>query len=143
MRFWDSSAVVPLLVEENASERMQQLLRDDPILAVWWGSETECVSALARQERSGALDASGARQALARLDLLAAGWLEVQPGDPIRRDARRILRTHDVRAADALQLAAALAVAEGFAETLTCLTLDERLARAAEREGFHLLPGSA
>jgi hypothetical protein len=50
--------------------------------------------------------------------------------------AVRLLRVHRLRAADALQLAAALAWADGSPQSRTLLTLDDRLATAAEREGF-------
>lgn len=44
-----------------------------------------------------------------------------------------------LRAADALQLAAALAAAENNPSALSIVTLDDRLAEAAEREGFPLM----
>jgi predicted nucleic acid-binding protein len=43
---------------------------------------------------------------------------------------------HPLRAADALQLAAAVVAAEGIPASLSIVTLDERLAAAARREGF-------
>jgi len=61
----------------------------------------------------------------------------------LRDAARRLLRVHDLRAADALQLAAALAAAEGRPMTLTLLCLDDRLGAAAEREGFPVLGATA
>jgi hypothetical protein len=49
-----------------------------------------------------------------------------------------------MRAGDALQLAAAIAASEGHPATLAMVTLDERLALAAEREGFPVVrPGPA
>ena len=47
--------------------------------------------------------------------------------------------THPLRAADALQLGAALVVAENRTAPLTFVTFDRRLAEAAEREGFEVL----
>lgn len=96
----------------------------------------ECDSAVARLEREGRLRPRGAQAALRRLDLLCADWQEVQPLDALRETARRLLRVHDLRAADALQLAAALAASEQRPATLPFVCLDERLARAAELEGF-------
>jgi predicted nucleic acid-binding protein len=54
----------------------------------------------------------------------------------VRQTAIRLLRVHPLRTADALQLAAAIAAAEDHPATLPFVTLDERLAQAAEREGF-------
>ena len=65
MRFWDASALVPLLFSERWSEQAGQLLREDAAMVVWWGSRVECVSALRRREREGALDAADARRAVA------------------------------------------------------------------------------
>ena len=47
MKFWDSSAVMPLLVEERASARFARIHAADPEIVVWWATEVECVSALA------------------------------------------------------------------------------------------------
>ena len=74
MRFWDASAIVPLLVAEAATRRLQALAARDSGMLVWWGSEVECVSALARLERDGALDAQEIALAMERLGQLVAGW---------------------------------------------------------------------
>lgn len=138
MRFWDSSGIVPLLVEEDPSRAALELLGSDPSIVVWWATPTECVSALARREREGELTALEFTESLKRLDALTAAWQEVAPVEPVRATARRMLRVHPLRAADALQLAAAAIVAEGAPTTLEVVTLDERLAAAAHKEGFRL-----
>ena len=136
MRFWDSSALVPLLVSETTTEAVGAELERDPEVVVWWGSEVECVSALSRLEREGRLSSGGMVVALQRMASLAESWREIQPVGRVRQDARRLLRVHDLRAGDAFQLAAALVGSEGEPATLGVVTLDDRLARAAEREGF-------
>ena len=135
MRFWDSSAVVPLLAEEEASAALLVRVREDPQLVVWWGTPVECASALARLEREGA-PADRVAEAFRRLDDLARAWTEVEPHDEIRDIARRLLRVHYLRAADALQLAAAYVAAERRPATLEFVTLDDRLRVAAMKEGF-------
>jgi predicted nucleic acid-binding protein len=139
MRFWDASAIVPLLVFEASSRALQALPKQDPTMLVWWGSEVECASAVARIERDGALDPRNAGQAFDRLRQLSRVWHEVEPSDPIRQIAVRFLRVHPLRAADALQLAAAYAAAEHRPTSLDVVTLDERLAVAASKEGFPVL----
>ncbi len=136
MRFWDSSAIIPLTVAEASTDGIRAIAEDDPVMCVWWGTEVECVSALARLDREGALTEGATTVALERLDLLAEGWNEVQPVAAVRSAARRLLRVHPLRAADALQLAAAVVAAEGQPASLGFVTLDERLAAAARREGF-------
>ena len=139
MTFWDSSALVPLLAAEPLTPAVRALYLRDPEVAVWWGTPVECASAIARLERDGALTAKDAVAAFGRLDALAASWVQVEPQDEIRDTARRLLRVHPLRAADSLQLAAALVCAERRPSTLPFVTLDERLRTAAGREGFDLL----
>ena len=139
MRFWDASAIVPLLVQEPATRRMQTIARQDPDMLVWWGSSVECVSALARLERAAALDQKRAALAFDRLSELADGWHEIEPNEIVRENAMRFLRVHPLRAADALQLGAAFAAAERRPSSLQVITLDERLADAARKEGFLLV----
>jgi predicted nucleic acid-binding protein len=136
VKFWDASAIVPLLVNETWSRRLQSLAADESAMLVWWGSEVECVSALARRERDGALDGRTMATALRRLRQLADAWDEIDPSDAIRETAERFLRVHPLRAADALQLAAAFAAAEQRPASLEIVTLDDRLADAARKEGF-------
>jgi predicted nucleic acid-binding protein len=139
MKFWDASAIVPLLMTESTSSDVQALVAKDPTMLVWWASEVECASAIARLERDGAIDESAAAQAFDRLRQCASGWHEVDPSDTIREAAVRFLRVHPLRAADALQLAAAFIAAERRPSSLEVVTLDERLAGAARKEGFVLI----
>jgi uncharacterized protein len=139
VRFWDSSAIVPLLVAEPTTEAAQREHRDDPELMVWWASVVECASAIARLEREGRLAATEVGISLDRLDALAREWREVQPTEPVRRVATRLLRTHLIRAADALHLAAARVASEDDPTRLDIVTLDDRLADAARREGFRVV----
>lgn len=136
MRFWDASAVVPLLVGESMTSVCRRLYEEDPQLLVWWGTEVECTSAICRRERDGVLDAEAAVDAGCALDDMRRRWHEVQPTAEVQEQARRLLRLHPLRTADSLQLAAALAVSEFHPATLPFVTLDSRLARAARREGF-------
>lgn len=139
MRYWDSSALLPLLVSEATSSGLLALIRQDPAIVTWWGSAVECVSALARLEREGGLDGTSIRIALARLDGMQREWTEVPAVSDVRATAIRLLRVHRLRAADALQLAAAVVAADFNAATLAFVTLDVRLADAADREGFAVL----
>lgn len=140
MIFWDSSAIVPLVVAESTTRRMLEHVSNDPDLLVWWGSYVECVSALARRERENLVDAKSLTEALARLKALSNSWNEVEASEAVRQTAVRFLRVHPLRGADALQLAAAFVGAGGQPQSLTMLTLDDGLAAAASKEGFVLLP---
>ncbi len=139
MKFWDSSALVPLLVEEEVSAAVRAAYLEEDAVLTWWGTRVECASAIARLEREGRLTATETAVTLSRLRALAAAWYEVDPGETLREIAERLLRVHPLRAADALQLAAAHVGSEGRPSTLDLVCLDERLAIAAQREGFSLI----
>jgi predicted nucleic acid-binding protein len=139
MKFWDSSAILPLLLAEPTTRAMQTIVAKDSTMLVWWAAEVECASALARLEREDALEDSATRLAFDRLRQLASGWHEIDPSDAIREAAVRFLRVHALRAGDALQLAAAFVAAERRPPSLEVVTLDERLAGAARKEGFDVI----
>lgn len=138
MKFWDASAIVPLLMTEASTRQLQALAAKDPSMLVWWGTEVECASAIARLERDGALSESAVTRAFDRLNQLAGAWHEVDPSDAVREAAVRFLRVHPLRAGDSLQLAAAFVAAERRPASLEVITLDDRLASAARKEGFAL-----
>lgn len=139
MRYWDSSALISLIVDEEASALRRRQLRDDPAVVTWWTSRVECASALSRLKRERALSSEDLAAALGRLDVLAGGWAEVQPRERLRRRALRLLRVHVLRAADALQLAAALAACREEPGSMPLVCGDGRLAGAARVEGFAVL----
>ena len=136
MKYWDSSALVALLVDEPASAERRALLRRDNRIVTWWGSWIECASALNRLHREGGIDRHELGQSLKRLQNLAAAWLEIRPLERVRRRALRLLRVHALRSADALQLAAALMASAEEPATLDIVSSDARLSIAAQREGF-------
>ena len=139
MKFWDSSAVVPLLVEEELTAQLLKSYGEDRGALTWWGTRLECASALARLERLQALGPEDASEAFDRMATLAESWHEIEPTDAVRETAQRFLRVHELRAADALQLAAAFWASEVHPSTLELVTLDDRLALAAQREGFDVI----
>jgi uncharacterized protein len=140
MSFWDSSALIPLVVDEPASSSTRSLLRANDVPVVWWASPVECASALERRRRAGQMRHRERTYSERLLSQLAAVWVEVQPSQAVRERALRLLRSHDLRAADALQLASALVWAEEQPSVRTFVCLDERLREAARQNGFTVLP---
>lgn len=138
--FWDSSALVPLLVREETSTSMAALLAQDDEPTLWWASPVECCSALQRRHREGLLDEVSLAHALRRLEELVEDVDCVAAATPVRQRAVRMLATHALRAADSLQLAAALIWTEESPNGQRFVCLDERLRQAARREGFAVLP---
>lgn len=136
MRYWDASALIPLIVDEGNSQPMEDVFEADGSVATWWGTRIECISAIRRKEREGQLEPQQARQASLLLDALAGDWAEVQPSLELRSLAGRLLAVHPLRTGDAFQLAAALRWASEIPDEAEVITLDERLKDAAMREGL-------
>lgn len=139
MRFWDSSAVVPLLALEEQSLWAQRLLRDDPVGIVWALAPVEVRSALVRRHREGSLSESALATARNRARHFFTAVAQVVALEQVVERGLRVLDLHSLRAADALQLAAALVASHERPQDLPFVTLDERLGEAAEREGFPLV----
>lgn len=136
MQYWDASAIVPLLVQELRTNDARAALAADAAIVTWWGTRIECTSAIARLERAASLTPRQAAQAITSLRDLASSWNEILPAESLRQTACRLLRVHSLRAADAMQLAAATVMASGRTSHVRFLAFDDRLREAASREGF-------
>lgn len=110
------------------------------MLVVWWATRVECASAIARLLREGALSVQEVNRARVSLAELYGSLREVEPSDAVREAAERILSVHPLRAADALQLAAALHWCDDDPAGRQFACLDRRLREAAESEGFSIVP---
>ena len=141
MKFWDTSAIVPLLVIEPGTGTAKSILTGDSSVVVWWGTRTECVSALSRQIRDGSLRIEDERQARRVLQQLGDAWSEVQPSELLRGTAERLLAVHALRAADALQLAAALHWCQRQPMNRDLVSFDTRIRDAAYKEGLPNVAG--
>lgn len=140
MKFWDSSAIIPLCFQEPASKAVRDLIDSDPDVVVWWATRVECVSALARRIREGAVGPSTEVQVKSILSALSEAWSEVQPSLLVRQRAERLLMLHPLRAADAFQLASAMIWAQESPVGLEIVCMDRNLRQAAAKEGFTVLP---
>ncbi len=134
--FWDSSALVPILLPEAPSEALTRLLSEDAEPVIWWATPLECQSALQRRHRESPLTPAQMATTTERLRQLVQHADTIAPTDELRRRAARLLSFHPLRAADALQLAAALVWCEEQPHGESFVTLDDRLREAAFEEGF-------
>ncbi len=137
--FWDTSAILPLCCRQPQSAAARQSARIYGLQIVWWGTAVECYSAFCRLTREGSLTAKEGQVAFKALDLLRNRWNEMLPSDEIRQISERLLRIHPLRAADALQLAAALVWCDQYPNGRPFLCADHRLSEAAEKEGFRVI----
>lgn len=140
MKFWDTSALLPLCLKEPQTGKVQDLVQQDGDLVVWWGALIEGYSALARLRREKVLTREEELQSRQMFLRLSNQWTEVRPSNLVRDQASRVLLLHPLRAADAVQLAAALVWAGSQTTSLEFVCLDHRLREAAAREGFQVIP---
>jgi|LakMenEpi03Aug12_release.lakeMendotaPanAssembly.Ray.scaffolds.fasta_scaffold447998_3 hypothetical protein len=137
--FWDTSALVALVAQQPIASALRTVPASSR-LAVWWGTLLECESAFARLERdiqTTSMEVDEMRQVLASL---ATQWHEIQPSTEVRQRAMELVHRWPLRAADALQLAAALQVSDGSATDVCFVTLDRRLSEAARGEQLMVRP---
>jgi predicted nucleic acid-binding protein len=128
-----------LLIAENASARAREIQSEDPAVVTWWGTFIECVSAFVRLHREGQLTSAELSRSITRVRRDVMTWIEVGPSDDVREQAVRLLRVHALRAADAVQLAAAIVASDFQPGTLEFFTLDRNQRAAADKEGFRVI----
>lgn len=136
--FWDSSALIACLIQQEATTKARQWLRKHPRPVVCWLTVVEINSALARLLRDGALGRSGHDTAMKQLRRFESRWVEVLPTTGLRRLASEALYKYELRAADALQLASAMVWCNEHPRRRPFMTFDDRLATAAAAAGFHI-----
>lgn len=108
-------------------------------IAVWWSAPVEIRSAFARLLRMRQLTLAGQVQALVTLDRMRRVWREVYPSEPVREQAERLVDRFPLKAADALQLAAALAWCSGRPNARAFISGDAQLLDGAQQLGFHAI----
>ena len=140
MRFWDSSALIPLYVAQAPSKEMRALFEEDPAVVVWMFTDVEIWSAICRLGREGSMATAHVQEVASRLESFWQMVRIVAAIDAVKARAKRLLNLHSLRAADSLQLAAALTVVRDQPLGRSFVCLDQRLADAARREGFTVLP---
>jgi predicted nucleic acid-binding protein len=138
MQYWDASALVALCVAEKATDTLRPLVPKG--IVTWSVSAVEIAAAIERRAREGALDVAGRSAARTTLGELAAAWTEIAALGPVRERALRLVATHPLRAADAMQLGAALVAVMDRPSGHVFVCSDVRLREAAAREGFFVRP---
>lgn len=140
MRFWDSSAIIALLIQEAESDYCIKAFKTDVEMTVWTLTKIEVFSALCRRFRENALPENDFEKAKKRMSELFDMTFEVVSLTKVKDRSMRLLQTHSLRAADALQLASALVASQEDPSRLPFMSFDNRLIRAAKREGFVVNP---
>ena len=136
--FWDASAVLPLCVRAQASNRARKLLAaHDPV--IWWACPVEVASALARLHREHILSVSAYHATMEKLAAMLASWRQVLPDDQVRETALRQMERFPLKAADAMHLAAALVWSRHNPRGRLFVCNDASLGSAASASGFEVV----
>lgn len=139
MRYWDSSALAALCVEERTTSTLRPLMASAPVVT-WALSRVEISSAIERRSRERTSSPAQRLECIRALDQLATAWTEIGSMAAVCEYAVRLLAVHDLRAGDAMQLGAALVAFSGRPRGHEFVCNDRRLREAAGREGFRVLP---
>ena len=140
MRFWDSSAIIPLIVLEDQSQYCINAFKADSEIMAWTMSKVEVFSALCRRFREDSLNEKTFELAKARMNDFFDIVFEIVALSKVKDRALRLLQVHTLRAADAMQLASVLVATQEDTSKLPIMCFDDRLKRAAKREGFIVNP---
>ena len=141
MKFWDSSAIVPLILDEEETDYCLGVLSQDQEMLIWCLSKVEVFSALSRRRREEKIAQRDFRGAKKRLDFILERAYEVKAIEKVRYRALRLLEVHPLRAADACQLASALVATQEDPNRIGMICFDTRLKNACMKEGFVVNPG--
>ena len=136
--FWDASALIPLCVKQHATALVESLCAQY-LMAVWWSTPVEMRGAFARLARMGQLTPNGLVQAQVTLEELRSIWQEVDPSEPLREQAERLVDRFPLKAADAQQLAAAMVWCIGRPRGRVFISGDSQLLETARQLGFHAI----
>lgn len=133
--FWDASALVPLCVHQSITPTVGSLYKSHQAV-VWWATPVEIASALARLVRTREIHSSDWAKARQVAAALADEWSVIQPSNAVRSNAMELVNRYDLKAADAMQLAAALYWCDNSPRGEIFLTADQNLREAAMLSGF-------
>jgi predicted nucleic acid-binding protein len=140
MRYWDSSALVALHVEQKATAELRDLYAKDPEVLTWLLSDVEVRSGIVRLGRDGAMNPVEVQTAIARIESFWESVHEISLVETVKPRAKRLLGVHALEAVDAMQLGAALAGVYDDPLGWEFVCLDHGLGAAARREGFIVIP---
>jgi len=139
VRFWDTSALIPLILAEDRSAEILGILNQDPFVVTSAYTVVEVTSAIWRRRHAGEISIAAHQDADRLFADLSQAWTEVPVSQVVIDHAVSLISRHPLRAADGLQLATAY-VAAGATPMLPFVTIDKRLIAAASAEGFAVLP---
>ncbi|MGQ0431922.1 MAG: type II toxin-antitoxin system VapC family toxin [Microthrixaceae bacterium] len=131
--YFDTSALVPLLVEEPGSERAGRMWDESSRVASVRLAYPEARAALAQAQRDARITAPALRQTVRELDRLFDQLDVVEVTATLAHRAGELAEAHSLRGYDAVHIAAAEQL---FDEELVLVAGDAAMLRAGETLGW-------
>jgi predicted nucleic acid-binding protein len=139
MLFWDSSALLAIILHESSAALLRPFLDEDPEVASSFITPLEIVSTIWRRQHADLFSLAQVQDVDQLYSVITKNWITL--GDTRTIDvALRLVARQPLRTGDAIQLASALEVADREGVMLPFVTLDEELGAAARAEGLRVLP---
>lgn len=135
--YFDTSALLKLCVAERGSELATRLWDRADAVVTSRLADPELRAVLAAARRAGRLDRATAASAVSAWDRMSPALYVVEVSERVTASAAGLLRSHPLRAADAVHLASALLCSAG---ATVMAAWDDHLAAAARAEGLTVLP---
>ena len=92
MRYWDSSALVALHIEQKETAQVRDLYARDPEVLTWVLSDVEVRSGIVRLGRDGAMNPAEVQTAIARVETFWESVHEISLVEAVKPRAKRLLR---------------------------------------------------
>ena len=137
--YLDTSALAKLYVAEEGSQLIQQSLEKALVVATCEIAYVEMRSALARRRREHLLSPTAWRRTVGAFDRDWANFFLVNVGRQLLRHAAATAERYNLRAYDALHLAASLALKAQTKEQIVFACWDNALAGAARAARLEIL----
>jgi uncharacterized protein len=131
--YFDTSAIVPLMIDEPASTMCERLWDESDRIVSVRLLYPEARAALARARRMQRITSAELTAAVDELDVIATQVDHIEVADELAHTAGELAQTHGLRGYDAVHLAAATAVAQG---DFVLVTGDSALSTAARSLGI-------
>jgi predicted nucleic acid-binding protein len=134
--YLDTSALLKLYARERGTAAVRAAVTRASVVATCRLTHVEARGALARKLREGELSPAEHQYLTSSLDGDWARLLVVEISEHLCREAVALVERHPLRAADALQLAAACTISRRVTEETVFLSFDDRLNSAAQADGL-------
>jgi predicted nucleic acid-binding protein len=134
--YLDTSAMIKLYVPEAGSAGVKQLVDDADFAAISLIAYIETKAALARKRREQTITLKDYRTVVQDFDQDWENFFVVGVSENLVRRAGSLAEKHALRVYDAVHLASAVIVREESNQPVSFVCFDDRLSRAARREGL-------